>query len=106
MSDDLSTLTPPADSHTRSARLGLGFWSLIVTQFQGAFNDNALKFLVIYLIVDMGLPARPARLAGAGGRRALCSSLHFVFDDRRLSGRPLQQALGDHRHEVDGSGRR
>jgi acyl-[acyl-carrier-protein]-phospholipid O-acyltransferase/long-chain-fatty-acid--[acyl-carrier-protein] ligase len=29
-----------------------GFWSLIVTQFQGAFNDNALKFLVIYLIVD------------------------------------------------------
>ena len=30
----------------------LGFWSLIVTQFQGAFNDNALKFLVIYLIVQ------------------------------------------------------
>ena len=29
---------------------------LVVTQFQGAFNDNALKFLVIYLIVDMGLP--------------------------------------------------
>src|SRR5262249_28620759 len=26
--------------------------SLIVTQFQGSFNDNALKFLVIYLIVD------------------------------------------------------
>lgn len=40
----------------RSARWGLGFWSLIVTQFQGAFNDNALKFLVIYIIVDMGLP--------------------------------------------------
>ncbi len=29
-----------------------GFWSLIVTQFQGAFNDNALKFLVIYLVVE------------------------------------------------------
>ncbi len=29
-----------------------GFWSLIATQFQGAFNDNALKFLVIYLIVE------------------------------------------------------
>jgi acyl-[acyl-carrier-protein]-phospholipid O-acyltransferase / long-chain-fatty-acid--[acyl-carrier-protein] ligase len=28
-----------------------GFWSLIVTQFQTAFNDNALKFLVIYIIV-------------------------------------------------------
>jgi acyl-[acyl-carrier-protein]-phospholipid O-acyltransferase/long-chain-fatty-acid--[acyl-carrier-protein] ligase len=29
----------------------LGFWSLIVTQFQGAFNDNGLKFLVIYMIL-------------------------------------------------------
>jgi acyl-[acyl-carrier-protein]-phospholipid O-acyltransferase/long-chain-fatty-acid--[acyl-carrier-protein] ligase len=38
-----------------SSRWGLGFWSLVATQFQGAFNDNALKFLVIYLIVDMGL---------------------------------------------------
>jgi acyl-[acyl-carrier-protein]-phospholipid O-acyltransferase/long-chain-fatty-acid--[acyl-carrier-protein] ligase len=33
-----------------------GFWSLIVTQFQGAFNDNAIKFLVIYIIVGMNLP--------------------------------------------------
>jgi len=35
----------------------LGFWSLIVTQFQGAFNDNGLKFLVIYLIVERNLPS-------------------------------------------------
>jgi len=28
-----------------------GFWSLIVTQAQGAFSDNALKFLVIYWII-------------------------------------------------------
>ncbi len=34
----------------------LGFWSLIVTQFQGAFNDNGLKFLVIYLIVERNFP--------------------------------------------------
>jgi hypothetical protein len=34
----------------------LGFWSLIVTQFQNAFNDNAIKFLVIYLIVGMNFP--------------------------------------------------
>ena len=27
------------------------FWALIVTQFQGAFNENALKFLTIYLIL-------------------------------------------------------
>jgi acyl-[acyl-carrier-protein]-phospholipid O-acyltransferase/long-chain-fatty-acid--[acyl-carrier-protein] ligase len=42
----------------RSARYSPGFWSLVVTQFQGAFNDNALKFLVIYLVVGMSLPAR------------------------------------------------
>jgi acyl-[acyl-carrier-protein]-phospholipid O-acyltransferase/long-chain-fatty-acid--[acyl-carrier-protein] ligase len=30
-----------------------GFWSLIITQFQGAFNENALKFLVIYLILAL-----------------------------------------------------
>src|SRR5437764_6003525 len=29
----------------------VGFWSLIATQFQGAFNENGLKFLVIYLIL-------------------------------------------------------
>jgi acyl-[acyl-carrier-protein]-phospholipid O-acyltransferase / long-chain-fatty-acid--[acyl-carrier-protein] ligase len=33
----------------------VGFWSLIATQFQGAFNDNGLKFFVIFLI----LGARP-----------------------------------------------
>jgi acyl-[acyl-carrier-protein]-phospholipid O-acyltransferase / long-chain-fatty-acid--[acyl-carrier-protein] ligase len=32
-----------------------GFWSLIVTQFQGGFNDNALKWLVSFLLIDMGL---------------------------------------------------
>lgn len=30
-----------------------GFWSLIATQFQTAFNDNAVKFLIIYIIVAM-----------------------------------------------------
>jgi acyl-[acyl-carrier-protein]-phospholipid O-acyltransferase/long-chain-fatty-acid--[acyl-carrier-protein] ligase len=33
----------------------LGFWSLIATQFQGAFNDNALKFLTLYLIIGTNL---------------------------------------------------
>lgn len=32
-----------------------GFWSLIVTQFQTGFNDNGLKFLVIYLVIGMNL---------------------------------------------------
>ena len=33
----------------------LGFWSLIATQFQGAFNENGLKQLVIFLILAMNL---------------------------------------------------
>src|SRR2546421_569851 len=46
-----------------------GFWSLIATQFQGAFSDNALKNLVLFLVVGMGLPEnvreRLAVLVGA-----------------------------------------
>jgi acyl-[acyl-carrier-protein]-phospholipid O-acyltransferase / long-chain-fatty-acid--[acyl-carrier-protein] ligase len=45
----------PADENlsipVRERKWRLGFWSLIATQFQGAFNENALKFLVIYLIL-------------------------------------------------------
>src|SRR6202162_6075263 len=48
----VSILKPPeTPPHWR-----FGFWSLIVTQFQGAFNDNGLKFLVIYLIVERNFP--------------------------------------------------
>jgi acyl-[acyl-carrier-protein]-phospholipid O-acyltransferase/long-chain-fatty-acid--[acyl-carrier-protein] ligase len=32
-----------------------GFWSLIVTQFQGAFSDNALKQLAIFVGIGLGL---------------------------------------------------
>jgi len=35
-----------------------GLWSLIVTQFQTGFNDNALKFLVIYMIVAANFPEK------------------------------------------------
>ena len=34
-----------------------GFWALIVTQFQGAFSDNALKWLAIFLVTQLNLPA-------------------------------------------------
>ena len=34
-----------------------GFWSLILTQFQTGFNDNGLKFLVIYIVIGMNLPS-------------------------------------------------
>jgi acyl-[acyl-carrier-protein]-phospholipid O-acyltransferase/long-chain-fatty-acid--[acyl-carrier-protein] ligase len=32
-----------------------GFWSLIATQFQSAFNENGLKNLVVFLILAMSL---------------------------------------------------
>jgi hypothetical protein len=32
-----------------------GFWSLFVTQFQGAFSDNVLKILVIFMLIAMNL---------------------------------------------------
>jgi acyl-[acyl-carrier-protein]-phospholipid O-acyltransferase/long-chain-fatty-acid--[acyl-carrier-protein] ligase len=32
-----------------------GFWSLFVTQFQGAFSDNVLKNLVVFLLVGMDM---------------------------------------------------
>ena len=46
--------------NTKTAERGWrrGFWSLIATQFQAAFNDNALKFLVIYIVVGMNFPQR------------------------------------------------
>ena len=34
-----------------------GFWCLFVTQFQGAFSDNALKWLAIFIITGMGMTA-------------------------------------------------
>src|SRR3984893_18527909 len=45
---------PSDENRPVSAPVGnwrLGFWSLIATQFQGAFNDNGLKFFVIFLIL-------------------------------------------------------
>src|SRR5215468_3471216 len=47
------------DGDTRMPEEGrswrLGFWSLILTQFQGAFNENGLKYFVIYLILSLHL---------------------------------------------------
>ena len=32
-----------------------GFWSLVATQFQGAFNENGLKNLVVFIILGMAM---------------------------------------------------
>ncbi len=52
------TAAPPDRfiAHAPPADWRRGFWALIVTQFQNAFNDNAIKFLVIYIIVEMNFP--------------------------------------------------
>ena len=39
------------DDSSRSWRGG--FWSLVVTQFQGAFNENGLKNLVVFIILGL-----------------------------------------------------
>jgi acyl-[acyl-carrier-protein]-phospholipid O-acyltransferase/long-chain-fatty-acid--[acyl-carrier-protein] ligase len=55
-----------------------GFWALIVTQFQGAFSDNALKWLVISLIAGMGFTGeRRDQLVGIVG--ALFALPFIVF---------------------------
>jgi acyl-[acyl-carrier-protein]-phospholipid O-acyltransferase / long-chain-fatty-acid--[acyl-carrier-protein] ligase len=46
MADDRTPLIRESNRQWR-----LGFWSLIATQFQGAFNDNGLKFFVIFLVL-------------------------------------------------------
>jgi len=42
---------PVTPSESDSATLQRGFWSLMATQFQNAFSDNALKNLVILLLL-------------------------------------------------------
>ena len=46
-------MTKPVQSAAADGQKG--FWCLFVTQFQGAFSDNALKWLAIFIITGMGL---------------------------------------------------
>jgi acyl-[acyl-carrier-protein]-phospholipid O-acyltransferase/long-chain-fatty-acid--[acyl-carrier-protein] ligase len=53
----LGTESPEAQPAEMEAQSwARSFWSLIVTQFQGAFSDNVLKNLVLFLLVTAGLP--------------------------------------------------
>jgi hypothetical protein len=80
-----------------------GFWSLVITQFQGAFNENGLKNLVVFLILGMAMQkADRDRLVLVVGT---LFSIHFVLDDGRLYRGSLQQAHRYHRHQVIGDGR-
>jgi acyl-[acyl-carrier-protein]-phospholipid O-acyltransferase/long-chain-fatty-acid--[acyl-carrier-protein] ligase len=46
--------SPNVVARVSEAQLG-GFWALIVTQFQGAFSDNALKWLVSFLVLESNI---------------------------------------------------
>jgi acyl-[acyl-carrier-protein]-phospholipid O-acyltransferase/long-chain-fatty-acid--[acyl-carrier-protein] ligase len=55
---NVATSSAPEQSDSRAplpANWRRGFWSLIITQFQTGFNDNALKFLVIYIVIGMSI---------------------------------------------------
>src|SRR6185312_11609568 len=50
------SMSEPSNSQPQAqARWQRGYWSLIATQFQGAFNENGLKNLIIFLVLGMGL---------------------------------------------------
>jgi acyl-[acyl-carrier-protein]-phospholipid O-acyltransferase / long-chain-fatty-acid--[acyl-carrier-protein] ligase len=51
----MSADTQHSSEHSASVHWRTGFWSLIVTQFQGAFSENALKNLIIFLVFGLGL---------------------------------------------------
>jgi len=46
-------VTEPKDDSRQSESSLRGFWSLFVTQFQGAFSDNVLKNLVVFMLVAL-----------------------------------------------------
>ena len=50
-----STVSPASSATQPPAGWRRGFWSLIVTQFQSGFNENGLKYLVIYIVIGMNL---------------------------------------------------
>ena len=52
-SDNPTAATLPEPAQMPSWRGG--FWSLVLTQFQGAFNENGLKNLVVFIILGMAM---------------------------------------------------
>ena len=56
-----------AEAAAKAGLRGRSFWSLIVTQFLGAFNDNAFK-IVVMLFVSRRL------IAAEGGAKYLCGA--------------------------------
>src|SRR5580658_10470566 len=71
-----------------------GFWSLIATQFQTGFNDNALKFLVTYIVIAMNLPqAQRDRLVPIVGAMFALPFILFSMTGGYLADRYSKRAV-------------
>ncbi|MBZ5527938.1 MAG: MFS transporter [Acidobacteriia bacterium] len=53
---DRTAVNSGEDSSLSGQRSLRGFWMLTITQFQGAFSDNALRWLIGFLVLQAGLP--------------------------------------------------
>jgi len=65
----------------------VGFWSLIVTQFQGAFNDNLFKFIIIFYLLNM--------LRGAGTESTEAMRIYGYVLEGSFLGVHLKITAGD-----------
>ena len=60
MQTESGLFNPPENSAGGGSRWRRSFWCLILTQFQGAFIDNAYKYLILFMIAAMGF-SKPDR---------------------------------------------
>lgn len=56
-----------------------GFWALIVTQFQGAFNDNLYQFVIIFFLLSMAVPGANQVSEGTNWLARLFQTEDFVY---------------------------
>jgi hypothetical protein len=62
------------DPRSRRPDTASGFWAIIVPQFQGAFSDNALQWLVISLIAGMDFSSEKRDQLAASRQNAMVSA--------------------------------
>ena len=67
--NDVADTFPPQQPMEKTWRRG--FWALIITQFQGAFSANVLRYLLTFMVVGMTL--------NEGRRDTLVSLIAFLF---------------------------
>src|ERR1700692_4549657 len=76
-------------------RLG-GFWALTATQFQGAFSDNTLKWLVSFLVLETAASKEERGLwFGVFVPLLFLGPFFVVFHPRWIFGGQVQQTQRD-----------